>query len=122
MVLDRANAAITNEMPKFDLWVDEFVWSDASHIDFVAGIAGEAKVYRLLLGREPLLLNSEEGEYASLAPRYDPGFGLSGCRGSHVGLASPLRLCVSEAVIIYLPSLLRNMASIRLLAHRLRNN
>ena len=77
MVMDRSSGSITDEMPKFDLWVDEFVWSDAAHIDFVAGIAGEAKIYRLLLDSKPILLKSEDGEYGSLAPWEDPGFGIS---------------------------------------------
>jgi len=46
MLYDRAAKSIKDLMPKFDNWVDEFVWApDSKYIHFVSGAKGEAPLY-----------------------------------------------------------------------------
>ncbi len=67
MLYDRAAKTIKNLMPKFDNWVDEFVWApDSKTIDFTSGIHGEQWVYFLDLRSENPDAWGIEGEFMDL--------------------------------------------------------
>jgi dipeptidyl aminopeptidase/acylaminoacyl peptidase len=47
MVMDRSSGVIKDLMPKFDNWVDEFVWTpDSKTVYFASGSAGEEPIYK----------------------------------------------------------------------------
>lgn len=51
MVMDRRTGATRELMPKFDRWVDEFVWGpDSKAIYFASGNAGQELIYKAALG------------------------------------------------------------------------
>ena len=71
---DRAAKTSKDLLPKFDNWVDEFVWApDSTALYFVSNDQGEAPIYRIGLndigrvsiGTTPQIL-TESGEYADL--------------------------------------------------------
>jgi dipeptidyl aminopeptidase/acylaminoacyl peptidase len=75
MLYDRQSKQITDVLPKFDRWVDEFAWSpDSKTLYLVAGDNGEAPIFRVTLGEDTLgLFNTcsggglgTEGEYSDL--------------------------------------------------------
>jgi dipeptidyl aminopeptidase/acylaminoacyl peptidase len=83
MIYDRAEKTIKNLLPKFDNWVDEFVWGPAnSHaIYFTSGEKGEESIFafdqlesafhREPNSRAPALRLTKSGEYGELHPVYD---------------------------------------------------
>jgi dipeptidyl aminopeptidase/acylaminoacyl peptidase len=69
MVMDREKKTIKQLMPKFDQWVDEFVWlPESQSIAFVAGKTGQENIYDTYVsgldGVEPI---ADGAEYGSLA-------------------------------------------------------
>jgi len=69
VLYDRASKTITDSMPNFDRWVDEFAWSRSSHsIYFVSGNHGEEDIYltNLKAGEPTVLLHG--AEFSSLLP------------------------------------------------------
>ncbi len=81
MVMDRAKAASQQEsgsalrelMPKFDRWVDEFVWGhefipehDSARIYFVSGDLGAAPIFRVKVDGSDLEQLNVWGEYTEL--------------------------------------------------------
>ncbi len=75
-VMDRATGKTTDVMPKFDNWVDEFLWSpDSTTILFTSGYMGEENVYGCNISKqgantipEPwLYLLQVEGDLSQLA-------------------------------------------------------
>ena len=53
LVYDREKKTIKDLLPKFDRWVDEFIWGpSSSEIFFVSGNHGEAPIYRFALGTQ----------------------------------------------------------------------
>jgi dipeptidyl aminopeptidase/acylaminoacyl peptidase len=47
MVMDRSSGVIKDLMPKFDNWVDEFIWApDSKTVYFASGAAGEEPIYK----------------------------------------------------------------------------
>jgi dipeptidyl aminopeptidase/acylaminoacyl peptidase len=68
MVLDRETMKSSELMPKFDRWVDEFVWSpDSKAIYLAGGDSGEEPVYQLRLDQPVFAQITELGEYGSLS-------------------------------------------------------
>ena len=68
VVMDRASGAIKDLMPRFDNWVDEFIWSASSEdIYFASPSEGEEKLLRVSLS-DPLHWNtlSKAGEFGSI--------------------------------------------------------
>jgi dipeptidyl aminopeptidase/acylaminoacyl peptidase len=64
MLYDRAAKTIKDMLPRFDNWVDEFVWAlDSQSIYFVSGDKGEAPVYLAKL----------TGSYGIVAPGVNTG-------------------------------------------------
>ncbi len=91
MVFDRAGKTVKELLPKFDRWVDEFVWApDSSSIYFAAGDEGAEPVYVMhmpgsrnnILPSVTQLTQNGEGDFGSLTVSAD---------GKHV-LASQMRL------------------------------
>ena len=70
MLLDRETMKSTELLPKFDRWVDEFVWSPGSKSVYVAsGDAGRTLVLRIqFLGgpEEPVRIITTDGEFSDL--------------------------------------------------------
>jgi dipeptidyl aminopeptidase/acylaminoacyl peptidase len=74
MLYDRASKQITDLLPTFDRWVDEFAWSPTSQtIHFVAGNFGEEPIFSVSLERaeHDLRQLDEGGEYGDLHPSAD---------------------------------------------------
>jgi dipeptidyl aminopeptidase/acylaminoacyl peptidase len=93
MVVDRASGKITDELPRFDGWVDEFAWGSDSHsIIFASAQNGAENVFQLALSDGVLTRRTDGtrgfemsadadlardgehlqgGEYASLVPSPD---------------------------------------------------
>jgi dipeptidyl aminopeptidase/acylaminoacyl peptidase len=69
---DRGNKSISDVLPTFDLWVDEFTWEFTStdgvdRILFVAGEKGEAPLYQINVNGTALRrLGKVEGEWSDL--------------------------------------------------------
>lgn len=56
MVLDRGTGATRELMPKFDRWVDEFVWApDSGRIYFVSGDTGNTEAFSVQLSGQKLI-------------------------------------------------------------------
>jgi dipeptidyl aminopeptidase/acylaminoacyl peptidase len=71
MLYDRESKQITDLLPKFDRWVDEFAWSpDSKFIYFASGINGQAWVVQTNLSGQLELLQND-GEYGDLHPSTD---------------------------------------------------
>jgi dipeptidyl aminopeptidase/acylaminoacyl peptidase len=70
MVMDRSSGAIKDLMPKFDRWVDEFVWApDSSELYFASGSLGEEPVFSVAVdGRDYVKVEDPNlhGEYSGL--------------------------------------------------------
>jgi len=63
---DRAARTITNLIPKFDLWVDEFAWGPSSQqIFFASGIRGEEDIFETDPQGEHIALTAR-GEFSQL--------------------------------------------------------
>ena len=69
MVYDRELKTIKDVMPKFDNWVDEFVWlPESQSFAFVAGKTGEENIYDVYLSGEGGVETIADGaEFSSLA-------------------------------------------------------
>jgi len=68
MLFDRSSKATKELLPKFDRWVDEFVWApDAKAIYIASGDSGEGPLYQLRLDQRSFAQITEDGEYGSLA-------------------------------------------------------
>ena len=66
MLYDRAAKTTKDLLPKFDLWVDEFVWSwNSKSITFTAGDDGESPLFWTNLSGADTKM-TEEGEYSDL--------------------------------------------------------
>jgi dipeptidyl aminopeptidase/acylaminoacyl peptidase len=71
MLYDRAAKTTKDLLPKFDNWIDEFVWDrDSRTIDFVSGEKGEVPVFSATLDGRFAKATSEltRGEFNSLLP------------------------------------------------------
>jgi dipeptidyl aminopeptidase/acylaminoacyl peptidase len=67
VVYDRAAKTIKDLLPKFDNWVDEFVWaSDSKVLYFASGTAGEAPIFEATLNGQSERITRWDGEYGSL--------------------------------------------------------
>jgi dipeptidyl aminopeptidase/acylaminoacyl peptidase len=69
MLYDRQSKQITDLLPKFDRWVDEFAWApDSRTVYFVSEDAGEAPIFAIDLGNAEHKVHqlSETGEYGDL--------------------------------------------------------
>jgi len=72
MVYDREKKTARELMPKFDGWVDEFVWAvDSATIFFASGQAGEEPVLRVRLNDAKLTNCVVDGELSDLRPATD---------------------------------------------------
>jgi dipeptidyl aminopeptidase/acylaminoacyl peptidase len=83
MLYDRATKVITDLLPKFENWVDEFVWGPSSSlaIYFTSGDKGEEQVFafdqiKAVVDRKanawtPAVQLTEAGEYGDLHPTSD---------------------------------------------------
>jgi dipeptidyl aminopeptidase/acylaminoacyl peptidase len=68
MVLDREMMTSRELLPKFDRWVDEFVWAPDSKVLYLAGgDSGEEPLYQLRLDQHVFARITEAGEYGSLS-------------------------------------------------------
>jgi dipeptidyl aminopeptidase/acylaminoacyl peptidase len=68
VVLDRETMKNRELLPKFDRWVDEFVWApDSKTIYLAAGDSGEEPVYQFKLDQPVFAQITELGEYGSLS-------------------------------------------------------
>jgi len=66
-VYDRENKTITDLLPKFDNWVDEFAWGASSkEIAFASGIRGEENIYLIGLGSETATQITRSGAFSNL--------------------------------------------------------
>ncbi|HKO20759.1 MAG TPA: S9 family peptidase, partial [Acidobacteriaceae bacterium] len=67
MLFDREEQTLRQLMPKFDRWVDEFVWAPDSHaVYFVAGNSGEEPFFRTFLSNSQTQQFVDKGEYSDL--------------------------------------------------------
>ena len=67
VLFDREKKTIREVLPKFDRWVDEFVWSpDARKIYFVAGDHGAEAVFSVGSNGESVSVYEGSGDYAEL--------------------------------------------------------
>ncbi len=75
VLYNRAAKTITDLLPKFDNWVDEFVWSpDSTSIAFASGVEGEAPVFSVEVSSKYFVRYSsavQPGEDAALHPLPD---------------------------------------------------
>jgi dipeptidyl aminopeptidase/acylaminoacyl peptidase len=68
MVLDRETMKSAELLPKFDRWVDEFVWApDSTAIYLAGGDFGEEPLYQLRLDEPAFAQITEAGEYGSMS-------------------------------------------------------
>jgi dipeptidyl aminopeptidase/acylaminoacyl peptidase len=59
MVMDRETKAIKDLMPKFDNWVDEFIWApDSKELYFASGMSGAANIFRYSLVDKTLTIQT----------------------------------------------------------------
>jgi dipeptidyl aminopeptidase/acylaminoacyl peptidase len=64
---DRAAKTAKDLLPKFENWVDEFVWAPNSEVlYFTSGAAGEAPIFQATLTGESRRITEWNGEYSSL--------------------------------------------------------
>ena len=71
VLYDRAKKTITDLLPKFDGWVDEFAWSaDSKRIYFISGNMGEAPIFAATLNGAFYEVNMN-GSFGSLVPLVD---------------------------------------------------
>ncbi|MGO9336697.1 MAG: prolyl oligopeptidase family serine peptidase [Terracidiphilus sp.] len=78
MLYDRAAKTSKDLLPKFDSWVDEFVWAlDSQAIYLVSGTAGAAPVYELRIGDDRVAIwatiQQGRGEFSDLHPLRSDG-------------------------------------------------
>ncbi|RXS93910.1 S9 family peptidase [Silvibacterium dinghuense] len=67
VVYDRASKKITEPLPDFDRWIDEFVWApDSQKIYFAAGDLGEEPVFVTSLDGKQSSELTDEGTYGDL--------------------------------------------------------
>jgi dipeptidyl aminopeptidase/acylaminoacyl peptidase len=66
MVYDRAAKATRDLLPKFDRWVDEFVWKGDQTIYFTAGDRGEEAIFALDVINDMLVRIASLAEYSNL--------------------------------------------------------
>ncbi len=68
MAFDRSSKETKELLPKFDRWVDEFVWGPDSRAIYIAsGDSGEQPLYQLRLDQRSFAQMTEAGEYGSLS-------------------------------------------------------
>jgi len=67
MVMDRSSGVIKDLVPKFDNWVDEFVWQDSTTILFASPSHGEEPLYSIAVDGHWLIQITVSGEYSSIA-------------------------------------------------------
>jgi len=71
MLYDREKKTLKDLLPKFENWVDEFVWApDAKKIYFVSGVEGENPIFATTLDGAVLTIN-EQGSFGALHPLAD---------------------------------------------------
>jgi dipeptidyl aminopeptidase/acylaminoacyl peptidase len=69
MLYDRAAKTTKDLLPKFENWVDEFVWAlDSKKIYFTSGTAGEAPAFEATLSGNAKRITEWNGEYSGLLP------------------------------------------------------
>src|SRR6202044_2846500 len=71
MLFDRASKETKELLPKFDRWVDEFVWASKSTLYFTSGNAGEEKIFYTTTSGHPFGAVQGNGEYSDLTVRSD---------------------------------------------------
>jgi dipeptidyl aminopeptidase/acylaminoacyl peptidase len=72
MLYDRATKATRELLPKFDRWVDEFVWAqDSKSIYLASGNFGEEPVFQVALDGHLFAQLTGSGEYSQLVPSPD---------------------------------------------------
>jgi dipeptidyl aminopeptidase/acylaminoacyl peptidase len=69
MLYDRTAKSISEQLPNFDRWIDEFVWSpDSRHLYFTAGDHGAEPIYSVGVNANKFfILSVGDGEFSSLA-------------------------------------------------------
>ncbi|ADW67609.1 S9 family peptidase [Granulicella tundricola] len=102
MVFDRQAKTIRELMPKFDRWVDEFVWAgDSQALYFASGVSGSEQVFSIGLSGNELNLRTfvdsrgEWGEFAELNISHDGTFLVS----SRSTVANPTELFLTSFVV-----------------------
>jgi dipeptidyl aminopeptidase/acylaminoacyl peptidase len=71
-VYDRAAKTVTDLLPKFDNWVDEFAWArDSNAVYFVSGDKGESPLFRAPLDGSDLEILEGQGVYGDLRVSVD---------------------------------------------------
>ena len=97
MLFDREKKTINEVLPKFDRWVDEFVWAPNSQtIYFASGMAGEEVILAIGLNEAtPRIFTPFGGEFADLRVTPD---------GSDV-IATKMRILVPTEIIELHPNL-----------------
>jgi dipeptidyl aminopeptidase/acylaminoacyl peptidase len=73
MLFDRTSKETKELLPKFDRWVDEFVWSRGSILYFTGGNAGEEKIFYTTTSGHPFESIQGNGEYGDLTVRSNVG-------------------------------------------------
>lgn len=74
MLYDRGSKQITDVLPKFDRWVDEFAWApDSRTVYFASGDQGRTPLFSIDLerGEHDLRQLTEAGEYGDIHPAHD---------------------------------------------------
>jgi dipeptidyl aminopeptidase/acylaminoacyl peptidase len=93
MLYDREKKTISELMPKFDNWVDEFMWvPDSNGIYFASGNQGEESIFRFFLSNQELQQMVNVGEYGDLRLTQDGKLLVA----SRMELNSPSELVVLE--------------------------
>jgi dipeptidyl aminopeptidase/acylaminoacyl peptidase len=66
---DRTAKTVTDLLPKFDNWVDEFAWAtDSKGIYFTSAVAGEEPLFEASLNGESTQITEWNGSYSGLHP------------------------------------------------------
>ena len=67
MLYDRQAKTMKEVLPKFDRWIDEFVWSpDSTHLYFVSAHLGDAPIFRVKADGNDLEELNITGEYSDI--------------------------------------------------------
>jgi len=93
MLFDRASKETKELLPKFDRWVDEFVWTSRSILYFTSGNAGEEKIFYTTTSGHPFEAVQGNGEYSDLTVRSDVGL-----PGSYI-IASKMKVDMPTTIV-----------------------
>jgi dipeptidyl aminopeptidase/acylaminoacyl peptidase len=91
ILYDRAAKTTKDLLPKFDQWVDEFVWSqDSRYMHFVSGVKGKAAIYSVGIGDCDLhSFENVFGEWSGLHTTPVLGHGVEVVVGSFMKVNQP---------------------------------